>query len=238
MPWGKEEYCRDLIKFAEIISHYDDLGCIGDGVGILHAIAPQFEYSSSTKLEIKDVILTMHKKTSGTTPSEVKSLKIFIDCTCDIDLQLDANQYDVISQYNLQLEIIGYTGDKEYVNCWHLDKDIPPAAGDTHNNTHPSYHFQAGGHRVEGLETGQLLLLGAPRLPHPPMDIFLAIHFVISNYFSKKDYPFVQSLFNDLEYQDILKRAKRRMFDPYFQAFKEGCVHQDFNIGKVFPLAV
>ena len=238
MPWRKEQYCQDLIKFAEIVSHYDDLECISRGLGILHAIAPQFKHSTSTQLEINNVMLTMHKKTSGTIPSEVQSLNISIDCLYDIDLQLDANQYDIISEYSLQLEIIGYVGDKEYVNCWHLDKDIPPAVGNTHNHTHPSYHFQAGGHRVEGLDTGQLLLLGAPRLPHPPMDIFLAVHFVISNFFSKKDYPFVESLFEDPDYQKILGRAKQRMFEPYFHAFKEGCTHQDFNMGKVFPLAV
>ncbi|MFW1500818.1 hypothetical protein V3H46_13545 [Vibrio parahaemolyticus] len=238
MPWGKEQYCRDLIKFAEVVSRYDDSECISNGLGILHSIAHHFEYSGTSLLEIENVMLRINKKTSGTTPIEVQSLSIAIDCLCDVNLALNADEYDVISQYGLQLEIVGYVGEKEYVNCWHLDKDIPPEPGDTHNHIHPSYHFQVGGHRTEGMDTGQLLLLGAPRLPHPPMDIFLAIHFVISNFFSKKDFPFVESLFSDIDYQEILERAKERMFLPYFKAFNSESTHRDFNINKVFPLAV
>ncbi|PTP12093.1 hypothetical protein CWO27_21000 [Vibrio sp. 10N.286.51.C3] len=238
MPWTKTQYCQDLVKFAEIVCRYDDSECISNGLGVLHTIAYQFEYSGSALLEIEGVELRIHKKTAGTTPSEVQSLSINIDCLCDVNLDLDASEYDVISQYGLQLEIVGYVGDKAYINCWHLDKDIPPQEGDVHNHTHPSYHFQAGGHRVEGLDTGSLLLLGAPRLPHPPMDIFLTIHFVISNFFGKRDFPFVDDLFNDPDYQDILQRAKERMFTPYFQAFGVNCTHQDFNVEKIFPLAV
>jgi hypothetical protein len=238
MPWEKEQYCKDLVKFVEVVGRYDQSDILYNSLGILHNVSYQFQYSNSNRLEINDIELRMHKKTSGTIPSEVQSLSIYIDCLCDIDLTIDPDDRDIINDYSLQLVIIGYSIGGEYLNCWHLDKDIPPNGLGIHNHTHPSYHFQAGGHRAEGLDTGQLLLLGAPRLPHPPMDIFLAIHFVICNFFGKKDFPFLEYLFADTEYQDILERAKQRMFDPYFQAFKEGCTHQDFNMGKVFPLAV
>lgn len=238
MSWDKKQYCQDLVKFAEVVNHYDSMECISTGLGILHTIAYQFEHSGSTQLEIKDVVLTMRKKISGTTPSDVQFLNIYIDCLCDVDLSLNANEYDIIKEYSLQLVIVGYADKEEYLNCWHLDKDIPPNEGDIHNHTHPSYHFQAGGHRVEGMNTGKLLLLDPPRLPHPPMDIFLAIHFVISNFFGKRDFPFVENLFEDSDYQDILVRAKKRMFVPYFQAFNTGCTHRDFNVKKIFPLAV
>lgn len=238
MPWTKEQYCQDLYKFAELICHYDDDGCICNGIGVLFSIENQYRHSGSTKLVINGVMLTVRKKIAGTRPAEVQSLNIYIDCLCDVDLSRNANEKDLIKEYDLQLVIIGDAGGKEYLTCWHLDKDIPPEDGDIHNHTHPSYHFQAGGDGLEGKDTGQLLLVTAPRLPHPPMDIFLAIHFVINNFFGKSDFPFVERLFRDKDYQDILDRAKKRMFDPYFQAFKEGCIHQDFNIGKVFPLAV
>lgn len=238
MPWGKEQYCQDLAKFGELIYKYDDEGCITNGIGELFAIENQYRYSESNRFSIKGIVLTLRKKIAGTRPPEVQSLNIYIDCSYDIDLNLNAEQQDIIKEYDLQLIIIGDANGKHYLTCWHLDKDIPPEEGDSHNTTHPSYHFQAGGDGLEGKDTGQLLLVAAPRLPHPPMDIFLAIHFVISNFFGKSDFPFVDRLFRDKDYQEILGRAKNRMFDPYFQAFKEGCVHQDFNIGKVFPLAV
>lgn len=238
MSWEKEKYCQDLTKFAEVITKHDDTGYISGGLGALYRIAGQIQKGDSLRHEIEDVVLTIHKKISGTVPIEVRALSINIGCICDIDVNLDPNKHDIIKEYSLQLEIIGYTDEGQYLNCWHLDKDIPPSNGGIHNHTHPSYHFQSGGRRVEELNTGQLLLLGAPRLPHPPMDIFLAIHFVINNFFGKSDYIFLESLFDDPDYQDILARAKQRMFVPYFQAFKEGCTHQDFNVGKIFPLAV
>lgn len=238
MPWEKNQYCRDLIKFAEVVSRYDDSENISSGLGILHAIANQFQYSTSMKIEVENLVLRIHKKTAGTSPPEVNSLCINISCICSVDLSLDLAEYDIICDYGLQLDIVGYAGSKEYVNCWHLDKDIPPMAGDLHNHIHPSYHFQSGGHHVEGLDTGRLLLLGAPRIPHPPMDIFLAIHFVICNFFSRKDFPFIEILFGDTDYQDILERAKKRMFVPYFQGFSNTSKHRDFNLEKIFPLAV
>ena len=48
----------------------------------------------------------------------------------------------------------------------------------------------------------------------------------------------MEYLFEDSDYQDILIRAKNRMFVPYFQAFTTGCTHRDFNVQKIFPLAV
>lgn len=238
MPWERDQFCKDLQTFADIITRYDVNGYVSSGLSALYRVSGQIRKEGNLRHEINDVVLTVHKKISGTRPIEVKSLNIYIECLCNVDLSLNTDQKDLISEYGLQLVIIGDADGKEYVNCWHLDKDIPPQEGDTHNTIHPSYHFQAGGDGLEGKDTGQLLLVTAPRLPHPPMDIFLAIHFVICNFFNKRDYPFVKNLFEDVDYQDILDRAKQRMFIPYFKAFNQDCKHLDFNLGKVFPLAV
>ena len=232
------QYCDDLEKFVEVIAHYDSDNYIASGIGVLCSTSNEFRYSDSILLQIENVELKIHKKTSGTTPTEVQSLVIHVDCTCGVDLEKDPDQFDIISQYELQIEIIGVAGSKSYINCWHLDKDIPPKDKDVQKHTHPSYHFQSGGRRVEELDTGELLLLGAPRLPHPPMDIFLAVHFIICNFYSRKDFSFVDELFKDYDYQEILERARKRMFEPYFRAFNKDCVHKDFNISKIFPLAV
>jgi len=239
MPaWNKPQYCKDLIRFAEVVAKYDDNGYISGGIGVLHSISSAFGYSGNDRLVIPNLTLMMHKKVAGTVPTDVSSLSINIEYCCDIDITLDRSKDDHITEYSLQLVIIGYTGGKEYTNCWHLDKDEKPQPGHTHNHTHPSYHFQAGGHKMEGIDTGEIMLLGAPRLPHPPMDIFLAIHFVLSNFYSKKDFTFIDRMFNDYDYQDIMNRARERMFVPYFSAFSAMNTHNDFKIEKVFPLAV
>ena len=65
--------------------------------------------------------------------------------------------------------------NKEYCSSWHLDRH--KNEGET-RYTHPSYHFQFGGKKME-LVDPELSVLSCPRIPHPPMDVFLGFHFIL-----------------------------------------------------------
>ena len=122
---------------------------------------------------------------------------------------------------------------KPYKNCWHLDKHILSTAP---KYTHPTYHFHFGGNYLNGLDTGEISIFSFPRLPHPPMDIFLGFHFIISNFYSSKEYSFVNELKGNEDYKSIIKRAQERLWKPYFKAFDLTNTHDDFTINKIFPL--
>jgi len=143
---------------------------------------------------------------------------------------------DPLYVYTLDLNIIGYktpeSTEKSYTSSWHLDRH--PHKQNT-KFTHPLYHFQFGGKRLDLIDPN-MLVLSCPRIPHPPMDVFLAIHFVISNFFNNKQFAFVNKLLADSDYQAIIKRAQERLWTPYFMAFDSGNTNTDFTIGKLFPL--
>ena len=81
-------------------------------------------------------------------------------------------------------------------------------------------------------------ILANPRIPHPPMDIFLGFNFIINNFYNRKDYDFVENMSQDYNYQMIIKRAQDRLWQPYFKAFDSANTHNDFTINRVFPLYI
>jgi hypothetical protein len=82
-----------------------------------------------------------------------------------------------------------------------------------------SYHLQYGGDKLTNDEdfcTGNVLFSDAPRVMHPPMDIVLAIDFVLANYYSFHLCDDYHRLLMDEGYQKIVNNAKKRFWKPYF----------------------
>lgn len=80
---------------------------------------------------------------------------------------------------------------------------------------HPRYHWQYGGKEVWGNDKaffGSHLLLESPRLPHPPLDVVLAVDFVFAHYYGEQ----WRKLRKDTEYQRIVKEAQEMYWRPYF----------------------
>ncbi|MEI8601593.1 hypothetical protein P4S55_11935 [Shewanella sp. PP-Sp27a-2] len=159
-----------------------------------------------------------------------------------LDINLQVN--DPIKECTFDMVVTGFCAfdsNTEYKMAWHLDKDEEMSNEGRQKYTHPLYHFQYGGRNMDGLKTGDVMLMGAPRLPHPPMDIFLSIHFILNNYFNKEDndYSCLKLLFSDDDYIRILERAKERMWYPYFKGLsRTGNPHKELNLASLFPLAV
>jgi hypothetical protein len=237
--WCKNRYAADLGKLAELIPKYDSDGIIQNATKELYRAQGQIRNGLEQEIIIESIEVHLKKKMSGTIPPDLRSVTIFFEMKCEFDMSLDINVKDRIKKgYEFQIEVQGEHDTGAHFNAWHLDKDIKEAGDNPAKVTHPSYHFQAGGSKLEDKEISGAIFLGAPRLPHPPMDVILGLHFILSNYCSKKDYPFLNDLFGDYEYEEIIERAQERMFIPYFQAFKDDNIHQDFTMDKVFPLAV
>lgn len=230
--WDIYTYSKDLSEFINLIQVYE----VPMEITELSNLDSQFQYNNGTfNVSVENVLFTIKKKISGTIPSDINELQILFTHKCEIDPSLDENVDDPISVYDFQLHIKGYSDDnKEYVNWWHLDKNIPSAAP---KFTHPYYHFQTGGDKIESVDPGQLVVLGAPRLPHPPMDLFLGVHFIVNNFYSSKDYEFVPELLADTKYKEIICRAQKRMWEKYFSAFSTN-YHNSFTRSNIFPLYI
>ena len=230
--WNISSFAQDLSTFLTLIDRYD----LPIEITKLSNLDSQFQYQKDFCICINDVVFKIDKKISGTLPPSIEVVNILFSHNCELDKEKDLATQDPVKNYSFQIQIIGYDTDgKEYVYWWHLDQNIESEAP---KFTHPYYHFQSGGDTLELQDTGSLIILGAPRLPHPPMDLFLGIHFIIRNFFSTKDYPELKELFKSYEYQEIIKRAQKRMWEPYFNSFASDNKHLDYTFERVFPLFV
>ncbi|PHR88038.1 MAG: hypothetical protein COA78_36730 [Blastopirellula sp.] len=240
--WNSKEIAKDLMDYIHIIKKYE-VSSFFLSVDKLYGLAdvmPDNDYYSIESLEVDFVNYKPISKTVPKIAHFTISLVNSLVSNPDIDIQVN----DPISEYAFDMIVTGFgasNGDPEYKMAWHLDKDIAEEGDGPKKYSHPLYHFQYGGANIDGLETGALMLMGAPRLPHPPMDIFLSIHFVFNNFFNKEedDYSCLKNLFADEDYIDILGRAKERMWYPYFKGLTDRSnSHSELNLASLFPLAV
>jgi len=230
--WSLRYLRQDLSKLLELINEYQ----IGD-FSQLYDLLGKVDSLDGLEYELSNVVFYIDKRIAGTIPNELNKYQIFFENTIIVEKTFDPKK-DFIKSYKFELNIDSYIStengdDKCYKNCWHLDKHIESSEP---KYTHPTYHFHFGGEYLNGLDTGDISIFSNPRLPHPPMDFFLGFHFIISNFYSSKEYPFVKELKENYEYQVIIKRAQKRLWTPYFKAFDSTNTHQDFTINKIFPL--
>ncbi|KAA0126802.1 hypothetical protein FY557_15990 [Chryseobacterium sp. SN22] len=160
-----------------------------------------------------------------------------IDCLCreterffEVELTIRLSQInepsdlqDPIKRLGVAIKIEGeYLSNdifEKAICSWHLDK------GDSSTSlfTHPTYHLNFGGDHMANKITeeanpkyyGGLLLLPAPRVLHPPMDIILSCDFIIKNFYEKSKHHTLTSLPG---YKDLLEKAKSRFIRPYIYA--------------------
>tara|TARA_R110001583_G_scaffold139828_4_gene292020 strand:+ start:4011 stop:4748 length:738 start_codon:yes stop_codon:yes gene_type:complete len=245
MPlWNNTNIATDLKNYVRIIKKYDvhslfNVDCLLEVADKLPDVA---------HCEIDDIEIEFYNRQPiAKTLPKIKTFKISLISSLTSIPDIDVTKRDPIDDCSFDLVITGFCSledNKEYINCWHLDKDIRKDENGKPNKeakyTHPLYHFQFGGNHLSDIKSeGSILLMGAPRIPHPPMDIFLAIHFVLNNYFNKKEanYACLKELYNDDDYQAILERAKKRMWYPYFKGLSLSD-NEELNLANLFPLAV
>lgn len=229
--WNLRSFRNDLSIFIELIK---DNGVTGD-FSDLDTLLSEIDDKQLIEYNLENVMFFIKGLIPGTLPKDLNYCEIHLNhmLMCSDTL---AHNRDPLHKYVFDISISSYKSEskakKAYYSSWHHDRHP-----NTQNvkYTHPTYHFQFGGKKLELIDE-EMSVLSCPRIPHPPMDLFLGFHFIISNYFSNKQFPFVESLLNEPDYQQIIKRAQERLWTPYFNAFDSKNTHEDFTINKIFPL--
>lgn len=111
---------------------------------------------------------------------------------------------------------------------WHLDKHDSTREVQT---IHPIYHFEYGGSittEEDGFDFGHFIILDTPRLMHPPLDLVLAIDFVVKNFYEYDEY---RALTESDTYKRYIKNAQIRLWKPYALAFASN-FHDFENLSK------
>ncbi|PHS01160.1 hypothetical protein SAMN04487868_111130 [Marinobacter salarius] len=135
----------------------------------------------------------------------------------------------------LAMDIIirGRTLGGALVMCaWHLDRHIGKHVSKDASPAHPHYHFQHGGNRLnnEIKESGQALIIEAPRIAHPPLEATLGVDFILSN-FKSKDWARISE---DHQYRNIVRQTQNHCWSSYVHAIStalpiQGNVQQSTN---------
>lgn len=229
--WDLRIFRNDLSVFIKLLKREKVTGDFSE----LDTLLEKIDEKEQIEYKIENLAFYITGRIPGTKPDGLNYCQIFLDHMLMVKDEVNG-ECDPLHGYYFDINISVYKSKKNttksYTSSWHHDK---------HSNianvkfTHPVYHFQFGGKKMELIDK-EMSILSCPRIPHPPMDIFLGFHFIISNYFNNRQYPFVKSLLKDFDYQCIIKRAQNRLWTPYFKAFSSTGTHEDFTLEKVFPL--
>ncbi|PLC07469.1 hypothetical protein CY658_10990 [Variovorax sp. RO1] len=131
---------------------------------------------------------------------------------------------DPLKHNGVQIFLSSSVGAKKYNAAWHFDAQ---GARGTSHYLHPRYHMTFGGLQLFpqlSVDNGQhqmrnLLLLDSPRFSHPPLDLVLAVDFILSHFAGPKWASARQSA----DYVQHLKRSQERLWKPYFSSAAKIC---------------
>lgn len=212
-------FCEDISQIAAAITQVHNKN------------ANQWGYS------ISDLPIFIKSPSPNSVPTidEKKSI-IYLSVSIDEKKHNDKNTNeisDLISSSNFSILIKGIkkSTSEEYYTGWHLDNDFKRQ--DSEKGVyyiHPQHHISFGGSKLKELvsNTGNYLLLTSPRLPHPPMDIFLALDFVLQHFVLYDDH---KELTQSSSYCDLLKSSQMRLWRPYYTAIaKKWCPGCGLNV--------
>lgn len=114
------------------------------------------------------------------------------------------------------------TEEIEVISSWHLDKDVPIKEGEERMFTHSLYHLNFGGEAMTKTKDdgsqwnfGALFLMETPRLVHHPMDVILAVDFILKNFYHESRH---KEITNKKPYKLLLRKASERFLAPYYSS--------------------
>lgn len=147
-------------------------------------------------------------------------LMLHFDMKVSGDYNKLISEHDPFENYQFNIVIKGKNKNN------HQSKLVYALHFDRHDGTsphlaHPLYHFQFGGERLksEDIDHGQALFLDSPRIMHHPMEFFLGIDFVLSNFF-----PTVwNKMQKEPSYLQIVDRYQKSFLVPYFKTLINYC---------------
>lgn len=224
----KNEIKNDLEELVSLIESEEDFAKLIDTTPIQNAIN-SLSSSKNCFYDIQNLSFDINKKIKKIHP-DVDKVTLIINNKVHYQ---DNGGIIYIGDYNLDIVIYGYKNRDKYQYCWHLDKHITKG---NDRYSHPVFHFQAGGKLADiSLNSSDTLYIGMPRVPHPPMDIFLVINFILANFYDKKVYKFVNSLLANERYCQLIKKAQSRIVDPYLKGIFDPKAHNDYNINTIYP---
>lgn len=124
-----------------------------------------------------------------------------------------------------------------HMDTWHFDRHIVNEDSCEPTDVHPYYHLQRGGKELHHLKNdiGKTLVIEPPRIAQPPLDVVLAVDYLISNYagYAWRD---LQGL---TEYRSLVRECQDDLWKPYVvtihEYFKTPIAGRSIEARKLLP---
>lgn len=175
-----------------------------------------FTYSfSQISLIIPKKILPSH-----TIPRKVGNIEVILSINDDVIIK----KTDPITVEDPLVKLEKFNiilNSGTYTSSWHLDREDKSQGQGEYKFIHPIYHLTFGGHYMESLqkddtdEFGKALIIRAPRIMHPPMELVLGLDFIFSHFIPQNELD----LLTDPGYKDIIFNFKKYIWMPFALAF-------------------
>ncbi|MBP2195102.1 hypothetical protein [Pantoea cypripedii] len=206
--------CPDIGPLSRLISKLQ--------ANINSGAEENFEYS------LDDLVFNLCEKCGTICPTQITPKESPIEIHLELILKSEGPyEFSKIKELSGQLRLKAEwlndrTPDAELKtshSAWHFDYHVSKKGDGANLFSHPQFHLQNGGNKLtDNLnDYGELMILDAPRLPLPPMDVILAIDFIISNFFGLT----WQKALCDSEYIDVVKRAQEAWWKPYYEGISQ-----------------
>ena len=222
----------DLIQLSEILNRKNNV-CISTG-GI-NRLASQLRSKNNFEYKLKPMEFNFIDYPKNLPHKNINNLRLFFDINLSGEYKKIPEYKDPLRSLEFNVSILGNIDSQKLFYSLHLDRHIHDGKSPS-NEIHPIYHFQFGGKKIddEEIDRGGALFMDVPRIMHHPMDIFLGIDFILSNFFPKIWKKFKQ----DGTYNNIMRKYQSYFVYPYFKTvvrhFEES-TSQPWNSKDIYP---
>jgi hypothetical protein len=167
----------------------------------------------SNPIEFKNIHVGRH--TIPTSLSKSQQNSVSLKLTMILEANLKSQDISFIEKLGIDFVINGKLDDKSLISSWHLDLDSTDEDKKKEDRiTHPLFHLNFGGKNMKSGEYGQLICFDSPRVVHHPMDVILAIDFILRNFYLEIDHEEITS---QPWYKEILRFSSEKYLRPYYQ---------------------
>ena len=144
-------------------------------------------------------------------------LRLSVDLSVSVPTAASTSAFQAPTALATQVEVEAAHPNGQQRAAWHLDLHGYPLTPGT-GAIHPRVHWQHGGNlrKKWGIKSvGEWALMNPPRLPYPPMDVTLAICWLLVNYAPVTWHKMIDV---DPDFAALVRQCQHWLWAPYFQS--------------------
>ncbi|MCT7493882.1 hypothetical protein [Aliarcobacter cryaerophilus] len=183
-------------------------------------ITRQIKKNKELDYKLKPLEFIFINNPSHLSHTNIENLRLFFSINIKGKYKDITELKDPLTLLELNIWITGVNKNNKSSNPFysiHFDRHIE--GGNKSDDVHPIYHFQFGGKKIKekNIDKGQALFMDAPRIMYHPIDIFLGVDFVLSNFF-----PLIWiKCKKDGRYINLIRKYQKYFVYPYFKTISQ-----------------